>query len=67
VLLVKDPVFSKEFYVEAVGLSVKSETDSSVELDAGGVSLVLKVSFPVVTTSYNITCASQHIFITFLQ
>ena len=44
ILLVKDLDESASFYSEAIGLPVKSRTFTSVELDAGGISIVLKVS-----------------------
>ena len=56
VLIVKDPVQSSNFYVDALGLSIKLQSESMVELDAGGISIVLKQAgyqASLLTTGYS--------------
>ena len=42
ILVVKDTTQSASFYVETLGLNVKSQSESMVELDAGSTDIVLK-------------------------
>ena len=56
VLIVKDPVQSANFYVDALGLSIKLQSESMVEMDAGGMSIVLKQAgyqASLLTTGYS--------------
>jgi hypothetical protein len=43
ILLVKDTSISAKFYNEAIGLPIRSQTETMAELDAGGTLIVLKV------------------------
>ena len=56
VLIVKDPVQAAHFYVDALGLSIKLQSETMVELDAGGLSIVLKQAgyqASLLTTGYS--------------
>ena len=44
ILLVKDPSASATFYKHALGVSIKVQTESMVQLDAGGTAIILKVN-----------------------
>ena len=43
ILLVKDTSASANFYRNAIGVTIKIQSDSMVQLDAGGTAIILKV------------------------
>ena len=44
ILLVADPRKSASFYHHAIGVSIQTQSDSMVQLETGGTSIILKVT-----------------------